>query len=54
MREFDDVIKTNFLGNSIPKENIHYTCIACITVDSVLRINKKIVHKFISKSVNIR
>ena len=25
----------------MPKENMHYTCIACITVDSVLRINKK-------------
>ena len=23
VREFDDVIKTNFLGNEIPKENIH-------------------------------
>ena len=36
-REYDDVIKTNFLGNDMPKENTHYTCIACITVDSVLR-----------------
>ena len=41
VREFDGVIKTNFLGNDTPKENMHYTCIACITVDSVLRINKK-------------
>ena len=41
VREFDGMIKTNFLGNDIPKENMHYTCIACITVDSVLRINKK-------------
>ena len=30
-REFDGVIKTNFLGDEIPKENVHYTCIACIT-----------------------
>ena len=41
VREFDGKIKTNFLGNDVPKENIHYTCIACITIDSVLRINKK-------------
>ena len=41
VREFDDVIKTNFLGNDVPKENMHYTCIACITIDSVLRIDKK-------------
>ena len=25
----------------MPKENMHYTCIACITIDSVMRINKK-------------
>ena len=41
VREFDGKIKTNFLGNDVPKENIHYTCIACITIDSVMRIDKK-------------
>ena len=41
LREFDGVIKTNFLGNDMPKENMHYTCIACITIDSVLTIDKK-------------
>ena len=41
VREFDGMIKTNFLGNDIPKENMHYTCIACITIDSVLTIDKK-------------
>ena len=41
VREFDSKIKTNFLGNGVPKENIHYTCIACITIDSVMRIDKK-------------
>ena len=25
----------------MPKENMHYTCIACILIDSVLRIDKK-------------
>ena len=40
-REFDDAIKTNFLGNEMPKENMHYTCIACITIDSVMRMDKK-------------
>ena len=46
--EFDGVIKTNFLGNGVPKENMHYTCIACITIDSVLKIDKKkIICKFI-------
>ena len=41
IREFDGNIKTNFLGNNLPKENTYYTCIACITVDSVIKINKK-------------
>ena len=36
--EFDGVIKAKFLGKGMPKENIYYTC---ITIDSVLRINKK-------------
>ena len=25
----------------MPKENLYYTCIACITIDYVLRINKE-------------
>ena len=41
VREFDGVIKTNFLGNSMPKENMYYSCSACITIDSVMNINKK-------------
>ena len=40
-RELDGVIKTNLLGNGIPKENMHYTCIACITIDSVINIDTK-------------
>ena len=40
-REFNDVIKSNFLGNYGPKENMHYTCIACITIDSVMKVDKK-------------
>ena len=41
VREFDGEIKTNFLGNYTPKENMHYTCIAWITIDSVIRMDKK-------------
>ena len=41
VREFNGVIKTNFLGDKIPKESMHYTCIACITIDSVMRMEKK-------------
>ena len=34
-------IKSNFFGNNVPKENMYYTCIACITLDYVLEMNKK-------------
>ena len=40
-REFDGVIKTNFLGGKLPKENMHYTCMACITIGSVIKTEKK-------------
>ena len=46
VREFD-VIKTNFLGNGMSKENLYYTCIACITIDSVMNFDQKIICKFI-------
>ena len=41
VREFDGVVKTNFLGNELPKENMHYAFIACITIDSVMKMDKK-------------
>ena len=41
VREFNSVIKTSFLSDEVPKENEHYTCIACITIDSVMRMEKK-------------
>ena len=41
VREFDGVIKTNFLGGKVPKENMHYTCMACITIGSVIKTEKK-------------
>ena len=40
VRQFDAVIK-NLLGNEIPKEIMHYTCVACITIDSVMKTEKK-------------
>ena len=33
--------ETNFSGDGVPKENIHYTCIACVTIDTVMRMEKK-------------
>ena len=46
VREFDGAIKTNFLSKDILKENMHHACIACITIDFVLKIDK-IIRKFI-------
>ena len=42
LREFGSVIKTNFLGNNMSKENMHYTCIACITIDSAMRMHLQV------------
>ena len=41
VREFNGTIKTNFIGNEIPKESMHYACMACIIIDSVMRMGKK-------------
>ena len=41
LREFNGVIKTNFLGDEVPKENERYTYIAYVTIDSVMRMEKK-------------
>ena len=41
VRECDGKIKTNFWGDGVPKQNMHYTCIACITIDSVMKMDKK-------------
>ena len=47
IREFDGKIKINFLGHGVPKDNMHYTCIACITIDSVMITDKKTIRRFI-------
>ena len=41
VREFNGVIKTNFSDDKISKENMYYTCIASITIDSIMRMKKK-------------
>ena len=41
VREFNGVIKTNFLGNDMPKENMRYTYTVCITIDSVMNFNQR-------------
>ena len=41
VREFDGEIRTNFLGNDTPKENMYYNCNACITIVSIMKMNEK-------------
>ena len=35
------MIKTNFLVDEAPEENVHYNCTVCITIDSVMKMEKK-------------
>ena len=41
VREFDGMIKPKLLGNDMPKENMYCACITCISIDYVMRIDKK-------------
>ena len=41
VKTFSCMINTLFSGNEIPKEKIHYVCIAAICIDSVLKVNKR-------------
>ena len=54
VREFNGVIKTNFLGDEIPKESMHYAWIACITIDSVMKMDKKELSPGLSRRVQIQ
>ena len=42
VREFNAVIKAYVLGDEIPKESMRYTCLACVAIDSVMRMKKKL------------
>ena len=42
VRELVGVVKTSFLGNGVPKESMHYTCILCVTIDSFMIMEKKL------------
>ena len=33
--------KTNFLGDEVPKESVDYTYIAFLSIDSIMRMEKK-------------
>ena len=39
---FNGVSKTTFNNDEIPKERNHYVCIAAISIDSILKTDKKV------------
>ena len=41
VKEFDDVVNANFQGDKTPKEGVHHTCIVSISIDSVMKMEKK-------------
>ena len=47
VKTFSEGIKTLFDEDKIPEERIEYTYLACISIDSVLKVDKKIIHRFI-------
>ena len=30
-----------FRGDAVPKKGVHYTCITCISIDSIMKIERK-------------
>ena len=38
---FSNIIKKLFSGNEVPKKRVEHSCIACISIDSVLKVDKK-------------
>ena len=38
-----------FSGNEVPKEKMYYTCIACITIDSTMKIEKKYLRVYLEE-----
>ena len=41
VKTFSEILKTLFDGDEIPREKIEYICIPCISIDSVLKVDKK-------------
>ena len=41
VKEFNGAVNTNFWGDKVPKEGVHYTCIAYISTDSVVKMERK-------------
>ena len=41
VNELIGVVNTNILNDELPGESVHYTCVACISIDPFMKIGKK-------------
>ena len=41
VKPFNGIVNTIFWNYETPKENAHYTCIAVISIDFVIKVDKK-------------
>ena len=41
VQTFSEIVKILFSGDEIPKERVKYSCLSCISIDSVLEVDKK-------------
>ena len=42
IKMYVDRVNTNFHDKKVPKENASFRCLSLITLDSVIRVNKKV------------
>ena len=41
IKMYEDRVNTNYQGKKVSKENVSYTCLSLIMLNSVIRVNKK-------------
>ena len=49
VKEFIGVVNATFWGDWVPKEGVHYSFIACISIDSVMKMNLELLTSFFRK-----
>ena len=47
VKKDNGLVNTDFLNNGMLREGVHYSCIACISIDSVMKMEKKNIYKFV-------
>ena len=41
------------MDDKVPKEGVHHTCIACISIDSVMKMKKKKLYSSLFRRVQV-